>query len=279
VLLVRQVAGGKFEQMTRKDVQSGLLANVFPNMMSLAPLGPKDSPAVLLAQKNFARALVFDAEKGWKVLDQYEAADPKSVLTAAAACRLTPNATRPAIVAYDSARGRVTILTEQADKTYRTSEEINVGPLSAFKIVAGPFGGDTPVSILLCAAQKLVLLPVAAPTSVLREVVNYEPAENASYGELAVGDVNGKGRPDLVVADQSRGNIEILTFNSEGRLVPACKFKVFEQPREMERPRYREGDDMSGGQPRTVLLGDVTGDGKTDLVLQVHDRIIIYPQE
>ncbi len=32
-------------------------------------------------------------------------------------------------------------------------------------------------------------------------------------------------------------------------------------------------------EPREALVGDVTGDGKPDLIVFVHDRILVYPQE
>jgi hypothetical protein len=47
----------------------------------------------------------------------------------------------------------------------------------------------------------------------------------------------------------------------------------------MERERYSERGKGKEGQPRSVTIGDVTGHGKPDLVIRVHDRIIIYPQE
>ena len=277
VLLVRQDAGGKLAQVTRRDVQSGLMNNVFPGMISLAPLGPKQSTAVLLAQKAFARALQFDADKGWQVLDQYESADPHGTLSVAAACRLTPDAASPAIVAYDSARGRIGILTEQADKTYRPADEIEVGPLTARKIVAGPFGGPSPVSILLAGTQKLVIAPVGGRVDELRELASMEPLEDARYSELAVGDMNHDGRPKIVAVDAAHRCVDILAFNGDAKLVSAFKFKVFEQPEQMDRPRG--GGDEAGGEPRCVLVGDVTGHGKADLVVLTHDRLIIYPQE
>ena len=62
---------------------------------------------------------------------------------------------------------------------------------------------------------------------------------------------------------------------TEAKLTAAVKFKVFEEPREIERSRFGS----RGGEPRAVILGDVTNDKKTDLILLVHDRIIIYPQD
>jgi hypothetical protein len=37
----------------------------------------------------------------------------------------------------------------------------------------------------------------------------------------------------------------------------------------------------SGGalEPREAIVADVTGDGRRDLVLLVHDRVLVYPQQ
>ena len=32
-------------------------------------------------------------------------------------------------------------------------------------------------------------------------------------------------------------------------------------------------------EPREALVADVTGDKKNDLIVVVHDRILVYPQE
>jgi len=31
-------------------------------------------------------------------------------------------------------------------------------------------------------------------------------------------------------------------------------------------------------EPREALVADVTGDGRNDLIILVHDRILVYPQ-
>jgi hypothetical protein len=54
--------------------------------------------------------------------------------------------------------------------------------------------------------------------------------------------------------------------------VPANRWQVFE-----ERTFRRRRSDMP--EPREALVTDVTGDGKNDLIVLVHDRILVYPQE
>jgi hypothetical protein len=39
------------------------------------------------------------------------------------------------------------------------------------------------------------------------------------------------------------------------------------------------GADNALPEPRECAVADVTGDGKNDLIVLVHDRILVYPQE
>ena len=272
MLLIRQTEPDKFSQVTKPDIYSGLVTDVQRSSLSLAPLGPEGTTAVLLAKKNFARAVVFQGEKGWQVLDQYQASNRQSNLTAALACQLAPDQDL-AVVVYDAARGKMEILTQQADGTYRTDRDVQVGSVSAKKMFAGNFGGPSPLSIILAGTGKLILIPITGRTHLLQKLASFESKiKNVRYGGLAAGDINADHLPEIVLLDQAHNRVEILTFDTQGQLTSASKFKVFEEPRAGQ----RQPDNR---QPRTIRLADVTADGKNDLILVVHDRIIIYPQD
>ena len=279
ILLLRQSAPGEFETQLSQNINSGLVARVSPEAFSLAELGPEGRTAALLVQKNFARALVFDPDKGWQVVDQYQAAHPQSNLTTAAACRFAPGESLK-VITYDSARGKLDILAGQPDGTYHSVEEVDVGMLSAKKILAGNFGGSSPVSLILCGMDKLLRIAVTEKTYSLKQRACFEPdIKGGRFGALTVGDINSDGCPDIILCEQARHHVEILTFDTKGELVSGYKFKVFEEPRAQEENVFQEGRQQGGGEPRAVTIGDVTGDGKNDLILLVHDRIIIYPQD
>ncbi len=92
-----------------------------------------------------------------------------------------------------------------------------------------------------------------------------------------MGDVNGDGAPDVVFCEQVRHHVQVLSFDENAQLADACKFKVFEEhPHNSDRS---QGRSTNSGEPRHVLVQDVTGDGRSDLILLVHDRIIVYPQD
>lgn len=279
LLLLRQQESLTFSAEANNTMHAGLVSKVSPQSLSIAALGPKQSPAALLVRKNFARALIFNAQQGWQVVDQYQAAQPQSNLIAAHACRLQPNGPIH-IVTYDQAYQKLALFASQPDGTYRIDKQIEVGPVSTKKILAGNFGGNTPVSLLLCGSKQLIRIPVIEQTYSLRRLADFEPdIKDGRYGALAVGDINHDNGPDIVLCEQARHHVEILTFDTRARLVSATKFKVFEQPPALDESPYDEGRRKDAGQPRSATIADVTGDGKNDLILQVHDRIIIYPQE
>ena len=279
LLLLRQQEAQTFTAEAQNAMHAGLVSKVSPQALSIAALGPKQTPAALLVRKNFARALIFNPKQGWQVVDQYQAAQPQSNLTAALACRLQPNGPTH-IVTYDAAYRKLALFAPQPDNTYRIEKQIEVGAVSAKKILAGNFGGSTPVSLLLCGSKQLLRIPVVEQTYSLRRLADFEPdIKDGRYGTLTVGDINHDGGPDIILCEQAKHHVEILTFDGQARLVCATKFKVFEQPPALEESAFDEGRRKDAGQPRSATIGDVTGDGKNDLILQIHDRIIIYPQE
>jgi hypothetical protein len=61
-------------------------------------------------------------------------------------------------------------------------------------------------------------------------------------------------------------------FDADHKLVPANRWQVFE-----ERTFRSRRSDFA--EPHDAAVADVTGDGKNDLIILVHDRILVYPQE
>ena len=65
---------------------------------------------------------------------------------------------------------------------------------------------------------------------------------------------------------------EAVALDENGKLTPADRWQVFE-----ERSFRSRRNELA--EPREAVISDVTGDGKNDLIVVVHDRLILYPQE
>ena len=76
----------------------------------------------------------------------------------------------------------------------------------------------------------------------------------------------------LVFLETAHNYVDIVGYDENHRLVPINRWQVFE-----ERTFRSRRSELP--EPREALVEDVTGDGKKDLILLVHDRVLVYPQE
>ncbi len=106
-----------------------------------------------------------------------------------------------------------------------------------------------------------------------KALASYESDRHeARLNDLIAGDLNADGHPDIVLIDTAEHFVEIVTYAGQSDLTRAVSFKVF------ERKSFRGGGDPM--EPRDHAVGDaVDGDGRTDLVLIVHDRVLVYRQD
>ena len=74
-----------------------------------------------------------------------------------------------------------------------------------------------------------------------------------------------------IFSDIGEQSLEIATYAGDQELVPAITFKIF------ERKTFRNAGDLI--EPRDMAIGDVDGDGRADMVLIVHDRVLVYRQD
>jgi hypothetical protein len=86
------------------------------------------------------------------------------------------------------------------------------------------------------------------------------------------GDLDNDGRKDLVFLETARNYVDLVMFDANHKLIPANRWQVFEE-------RTFRGRRSDLPEPREAVIADLTGHGKNDLAVLVHDRILLYPQE
>ncbi len=282
-ILVRQVQRKEFEVIESPRTQASLIKGANLHSIALADVDGKAGKELLLAQRNFARSLVFADGQSWNIIDQYNAKSTENNISAVAAFDIDGEGSgkRPAILLLDGQKGQLQILKADDDRIYRFAKELNVGKWNSaahLKMLFAPLTGGEAESILLFDSEKFALVTVPDGDEIRRHLeqqFNYETKiKDGRYGNLAAGDINSDGRADIIMVEYKHNHIEILALDCDMKPVPAMRFKIF------ERKSYRgEKRSRSGVEPREIEIADVTGDGKDDLVTVIHDRIIIYPQD
>ncbi len=284
-ILVRQVETRKFEIVDSPKAQASLIKDASLRSIAVANVDGKAGKELLVAQKNFARSLVFSDGQRWSVIDQYNAKSPENQISAVAAFDINAESSRPrlAILLLDGQKGQLQILeTSLADKTYRVEKELDVGKWNAavhLKMLFAPLTHGEAKSILLFDSEKFALIIPPSGGNVaqhLEQQFSYETKiKDGIYGNLTAGDINSDGRTDIIMVEYRGNHMEILTLDAGVKPVPAMRFMIFEQ----KSYRDSKGRTKSSVEPRELKVADVTNDGKDDLVTVIHDRIIIYPQD
>ena len=282
-ILVRQVRKREFEIVDSPKAQASLIKDASLRSIAVADVDGKDGKELLIAEKNFARSLVFSDMGVWTIIDQYNAKSTENQIAAVAAFNIGGDwGDRPAIVLLDGQKGRLQILKSGEDKTYRFEKELDVGKWNAasrLKMLFAPLTGGGEKSILLFDGEKFALITPPGGSEARQQMeqqFSYETQiKDGSYGNLTAGDINSDGQADITMVEYRRNHFEILTLDSNNKPTAAMRFRIFEEK------SYREDKTAGKGgvEPRELSIADVTGDGKNDLVTIIHDRIIIYPQD
>jgi hypothetical protein len=289
VKILLQKAAGDFEEI---DVAPPGGAIEQP-WLSTADIDGDGKPELLLTQKNYVRAVVLTAESalqnstnrgGWTfhVKEQINGAESNSRLAGAAA---VPNGTNavPSLFLLDVERKALTLCERDRAGVWQVVRNLAL-PISEFtglqSLTLGPpgkklngFSGSRVNAVGLLGMNAVAWLPLQGDVWELAQLDGYEtPIKDGRLNDLVSGDLNNDGRKDLVFLETARNYLDLVIFDANHKLVPANRWQVFEE-------RTFRGRRGELPEPREAVVADVTGDGKNDLIVLVHDRVLVYPQE
>ncbi len=106
----------------------------------------------------------------------------------------------------------------------------------------------------------LILTPIYAPAKTSITTTDFQPkidfatATGTGPASVAIGDLDGDGKPDLAVANVGASSVSVYRNISTSGSIAASSFA-------------NKIDFTTGTEPRSVAIGDLDGDGKPDLAV------------
>ncbi len=251
--------------------QFGLVQAASADNTAIADLDGDGRPELLVADRNFIRGLRYDpdpadgATPGWQIVGQLNADRADSKLVSLA---IFPDR----IVAADRGNDRLVVFSRDGER-WSQRPSVDLEGFRVRSIESGSFSGDKAEDVLVIADDGFAVVRLAGGGPTLREVGSWRPEDSRSlHHDLVAGDLNGDGFSDLAVADAGRQALDLLSFAEDGSLVHATGFPIFET-------KIFTAGEVREFEPHQMLVADVTGDGRADLVLLCHDRVLVYPQD
>ncbi len=239
-------------------------------------------PELLLAQKNFLRAVVLKPEDekatngkpAWSfyVKEQINGASSSSRIVGATALGNGTNAVA-SLFLLDADQKSLTMCARDKAGVWQVVRNLPLAVSDFTSLQSVGLGSAGRNSIALIGVNAVGTMTTSGNVWQISELDSYEtPIKDGRLSDVVAGDLNNDGRKDLVFLETEKNYLDLVTFEKPHKLVPTTRWQVFEE----RTFRSRRNDTL---EPREAAVADVTGDGKADLIVLVHDRILVYPQE
>lgn len=270
--------GGLTDAADNTLYRAGLLARA---EAASAPLTEGDVDGdgraeLLVAAENFIRAVRLDATGELMTVAQFETGDPGAEVTTGFVLPATGKNEPLRIILHDRKSNQLHLLVRAPGAT--VAETVDTRSVARFDVTGALSieGRGGRREFLLLGKDRFWWMPEGAADVALKsEGAFASDLPGIRYSYITGGDFDGDNDTDLLAVDINENTVELLARDHEqgGVWRSRMHFRIFEKD-----PHF-EGNRGGNLEPREAVVADVTGDGRLDLVLLVHDRVLVYPQE
>ncbi len=267
--LLLATADGKYADVKLEERGLGILNGLERTQLTFGDADGDGKNELIVPKGNFARAIYLDADGKPQTVLQLNLDDPAAQVDRVTLLDLDGDGKNELLVSNKTG-AHLEVWAVDADQTVRKAK-VDLAGVAPAMIAGADLDGDGRQDIVVGAADRLAVVKNGASDAGFSVVADFDlPLKNAFPDRLAVGDVNGDKNADVAISETVDHQLLFAAIRKDS-LEYAIRFTIFEtRIFEVER---------GGREPREVVVADCTGDGKPDVAIIVHDRVIVYPQE
>ncbi len=275
LIMLGKADGSGFEEpLAETATMRSQLADLTPDRVTVMNITGDKRAEIVISGAGYARALALTPDnKDIVISDQYNARQPDDKLATPAFCDVDGD-NAPELIFSEGGTGWLQVFQRDPSAVYRSTRRLDSGSSDIIEVTPVKLGKSGVPHLLLAGKERFRTAPLAGGRPRLELLTSYETdLKNCNYYMALPGDLNGDGKEEITAFDNTSNLLEVLApAASAGQpWASLLHFVLFEENIHF---RGRKGVENV----REAFIRDFTGDGKDDLLLLLHDRVLLYPQ-
>lgn len=254
------------------NVRKGMLKGLTPNSVYSVRGCGKGENRFFICADNYIRSLEWTVEKSLEVRFQINSIRKDARVVSCTFADLKKSGA-PELVMLNETASKLEIYEKAANSNeYTWVFDADIPSYQLPVMCTRDFNSDGKDDLIIAGKRKFSLYLSDTPRFTTEELYSYETDLNNAVPYLVeCGDMNADGKKDVILLEIRNKFLEVIELQGDS-LKRRLAFKIF------EKKHYQKQKDRFRADPREMVCADVTGDKQDDIVLLVHDKIIIYKQ-
>lgn len=241
-----------------------LFQSISPDSVHFGDIDQDGQKELMISAKNVVRVLQFKHNQ-FHITHQLNGTNRNTKFTNVAFTKLFDK--KLGVALFDKGNKHLSLFNQ---KLLKGAKHIHMPYLDPITIKSIDLNGDGVKELIFVNLRSVAIFYSNRAGYRLKNLVKYTlPHPKSMSSILELGDFDG---PKIVSADGVRHFIEFYNFDGK-KIDFNLRFAVFETK------SYRNQSSATLEEPKEMKISDMNGDGKDDIVIRIHDRIIVYYQK